>query len=130
MFFSLISNVIGYKKAKSVFLPYLFVLFLSFVLLLMKSVGSGNNALHTHVLSKFMDFKSQVSRKCTYNWRHWKLLQRLHSTCCFTLIKDSMKLTECLWCFLSNDIVSTCQWGLEEIYDLPLFVVLETKNAK
>lgn len=46
--------MIGYEKAKSVFLPYLFVLFLSFVFLLMKSVGSGNNALHTHVLSKFM----------------------------------------------------------------------------
>lgn len=70
MFFSLVSNVIGYKQAKSVFLQYLFVLFLSFVFLLMKSVGSGNNALHTHVLSKFMDFKSQVSRKCTYNGRH------------------------------------------------------------
>ena len=27
----------------------------------------------------------------------------------FTLIKDSMKLTECLWCFLSNDIVSTSE---------------------
>lgn len=49
MFFSLVSNVIGYKQAKSVFLQYLFVLFLSFVFLLMKSVGSGNNALHTHV---------------------------------------------------------------------------------
>ena len=27
----------------------------------------------------------------------------------FYLIKDSVKLRECLWCFLSNDIVSTSQ---------------------